>query len=68
MRLGGVEEGSMNEQLQQQVTGKRRVRGLNFPSTATPITTGIIMVAQAVLDTKMPMTTMIMEISVTARY
>ena len=60
--------GRRKAQLQQQVTGKRRVSGLNPPSTATPMTIGIMMVAQAVLETKVPMTTMRIEMMVIERY
>ena len=68
IKFGGVDDGNMKAQLQQQVTGNNNVNGLKPPSTATPITTGIMIFAQAVLDTKIPINTIITEISNTATY
>ena len=68
MRLGGVEEGSKKATLQQHVTGKRRVSGLNSDWMATPMTTGIIMVAQAVLDVNTPIITIAMDMMSTTTY
>ena len=66
IRLGGVEDGNMNAQLQQQVTGNNNVSGLKWPSTATPITTGIIIFAHAVFDTNIRISTIIIDIKNTA--
>lgn len=68
MRLGGVEEGRRKEQLQQQVTGNNNTRGLILLEIQTPITTGIMMLAQAVLEVKIPITTIINETSNTTTY
>ena len=67
IKFGGVDEGNKNAQLQQQVTGKSRVRGLSLLDVATPITTGIMIDAHAVLDVKIPITTMITSIRKTVR-
>ena len=58
IKFGGVEDGSKNAQLQQQVTGNSSTSGLILLEVATPMTTGIMMLAHAVLEVKMPTITM----------
>lgn len=68
MRLGGVEEGNRKATLQQQVTGNRSVSGLKLDCSATPVTTGIMMVAQAVLEVNTPMMTIATDMISTTTY
>ena len=68
MRLGGVDEGRRKATLQHKVTGTRRVSGLNSDWMATPVTTGIMIDAHAVLDVNTPIITIATEMISTTRY
>ena len=68
MRLGGVDEGSRKATLQQQVTGNSSVSGLKPDCSATPVTTGIMMVAQAVLEVNTPIMTIATDMISTTTY
>ena len=68
MRLGGVEIGRRKEHEQQQVTGKSNTKGLILLDKATPITTGSMMLAEAVLEVNMPIKTIMHWTKNTARY